>query len=50
MLRYKAALISVGALYYRLAIFLVVGSVYCSVVFVRYLRNSYIERFQETSL
>lgn len=50
MLKYKAALLNVAALYYRLAIFLAVGFVYCSVMFTRYLRTCYAERFQESSL
>ncbi len=50
MLKYKVALVNLAALYFRLAIFFVVGFVYCSVMFGRYIRASYAERFQERSL
>ena len=47
MLKYKIALLNVGSLYFRLAVFFAVGCIYCSVLFMRYIRNSYIETFQE---
>ena len=50
MLRYKIALVSVAALYFRITVFIAVGGVYCIVIFIRYLKDSYLEKFNERTL
>ena len=50
MLKYKLALLSVGALYFRLVAFAVVGLIYCTVMLARYLRDSYLQKFHEKPL
>lgn len=50
MLKYKFAIISLGALYYRLSIFVAVGLIYYIIMLARYFNATYIERFRETAL
>ena len=50
MLKYKFALMTLGALYYRLSVFIVVGVIYCSVQLARYFKASYMGQFKERTL
>jgi len=50
MLRYKLALISLGTLYFRLAIFAGVGAAYCCMLLLRFVKESYAQKFRETTL
>ena len=50
MLKYKLALKSLGTLNFHLTIFMIVGIVYCSVLFARFIKASYAGKFRETTL